>query len=189
MSLPKVDFSKIQIPNINLPSFDLSSIQIPSITIPKMDFGNIQIPEFRIPSVKLPKISFPKIDLGSIFRGKRSITDCKDCELFQRESRENILLKGKLWFIFVCLSLINPHVIDLYVNGACAGNSCICMYIVKDMLTVTYRLNKFWGVFFTVCGSQYVNSMKSRQAYLDKLKLLNSALESDFVYNVGNMYL
>lgn len=101
MSLPKVDFSKIQIPNINLPSFDLSSIQIPSITIPKMDFGNIQIPEFRIPSVKLPKISFPKIDLGGIFRGKRSITDCKDCELFQTESRENILLKGKLWFIFV----------------------------------------------------------------------------------------
>lgn len=45
------------------------------------------------------------------------------------------------------------------------------------------------GFFFTVCGSQYVNSMKSRQAYLDKLKLLNSALESDFVYNVGNMYL
>lgn len=128
MSLPKVDFSKIQIPNINLPSFDLPSIHIPSITIPKMDFGNIQIPEFRLPSIKLPKISFPKIDLGGIFRGKRSITDCKDCELFQTESRENILLK--------------------------------------------------------VCGSQYVNNLKSRQEYLDKLKLLNSALESDFVYNV-----
>lgn len=45
------------------------------------------------------------------------------------------------------------------------------------------------GSVFTVCGSQYVNNLKSRQAYLDKLKLLNSALESDFVYNVGNRYL
>ncbi|XP_061182499.1 uncharacterized protein LOC133190831 [Saccostrea echinata] len=93
ITLPKVEIPNIEIPNIRLPTVDLSKFRIPKITIPKIDFGSFQIPKFTLPSIKLPKIAFPKIDLGRIFRGKRSITDCKECEQFRKDSEENIVRK------------------------------------------------------------------------------------------------
>ncbi|XP_062604576.1 uncharacterized protein LOC134266345 [Saccostrea cucullata] len=93
ITLPKVDMPNIEIPKISLPTVDLSKFRIPKITIPKLDFGSFQIPKFTLPSIKLPKITFPKIDLGGIFRGKRSITDCKECEQYRTDSEENIIKK------------------------------------------------------------------------------------------------
>nr|XP_022317966.1 uncharacterized protein LOC111121125 isoform X2 [Crassostrea virginica] len=150
--------SKIRFPKVKLPEVNLPSIDISNFQFPKIDFSKIQIPKIQIPSVDLSKFQIPPITFPKIELGNIQIPK---------------FTIPSIKFPKISFPSIDLGSIFRGKRSITDCNDC------EQFRTATEE-----DIVLRVCGSQYVQDTKSRKERLDKLELLNSALESDFVYNV-----